>query len=230
MSKNRTSILILSICIVITIITATGIGVYYSLPDKKTIINNSVQTNLQLEKDSLFQEWIKKQNIKEVQAYQQLLNSQIKQPPSLFELTFNDHPPSKECVYSQFSLPPRSQWQNIIKPLKIIRRLQAEKIITTYQVISLYRDKTVNTCIRGAKGSKHLKNAAIDIQLAKSSIHTNEDIEKIMCGFWHQNGAALNMGLGIYGNNKYHIDAQGFRSWGKNYKSSSSPCIVAKNS
>lgn len=230
MSKNRTSILILSICIVITIITATGIGVYYSLPDKKTIINNSVQTNLQLEKVSLFQEWIKKQNIKEVQAYQQLLNSQIKQPPSLFELTFNDHPPSKECVYSQFSLSPRSQWQNIIKPLKIIRRLQAEKIITTYQVISLYRDKTANTCIRGAKGSKHLKNAAIDIQLAKSSIHTNEDIEKIMCGFWHQNGAALNMGLGIYGNNKYHIDAQGFRSWGKNYKSSSSPCIVAKNS
>jgi len=46
-----------------------------------------------------------------------------------------------------------------------------------------------------------------------------------MCQFWKKEGKNFKMGLGVYGNNRYHIDTQGYRTWGKDFKSISSPCL-----
>jgi hypothetical protein len=221
MPKNHV-ITLLSIIFISTIIV---VGIYFATLSKNPIAKTIKPLTLQQHTEQLFQQWLAKQNPRDIQDYQQLLVDQVKQPPSLFELSFNSHPPSKECIYSQFSLPPRIEWQNIIKPLKIIERLQAENLIGEYKVVSLYRDRSANSCIRGAKASKHLDNSAIDIQLIDSSALPSKNIESEMCHFWRKHGASLKMGLGIYGDNKFHIDAKGFRTWGKNYKGDSSPCL-----
>ena len=50
---------------------------------------------------------------------------------------------------------------------------------------------------------------------------------KALCQFWQTEGKKLKMGLGMYGNNRFHIDTQGYRTWGKDFKSKSSPCLNA---
>ena len=46
-----------------------------------------------------------------------------------------------------------------------------------------------------------------------------------MCQFWKVEGKHFKMGLGVYGNNRYHIDTQAYRTWGKDFKSTSSVCL-----
>ena len=172
-----------------------------------------------------FQAWLKTQPPQHVQAYQQLLARHLKHPPSLFELTYNSHPASKDCLYQPFALPPEKLWANIIPPLKLLENLNHAQVITPYHLSSTYRDPAANICIRGAKGSKHLNNTAIDFQLEDSSANNIQMVEQRLCRYWKQYGRSKQMGLGIYGRGRFHIDVQGYRTWGKDYKRVSSACL-----
>lgn len=172
-----------------------------------------------------FQAWLKTQPPQHVQAYQQLLARHLKHPPSLFELSYNSHPASKDCFYQPFALPPEKLWANIIPPLKLLENLNHAQVITPYHLSSTYRDPAANICIRGAKGSKHLNNTAIDFQLEDSSANNIQMVEQRLCRYWKQYGRSKQMGLGIYGRGRFHIDVQGYRTWGKDYKRVSSACL-----
>lgn len=172
-----------------------------------------------------FQAWLKTQPPQQVQAYQQLLNGHLNKPPSLFELTYNSHPAPKDCLYEPFALPPEKLWANIIPPLKLLEHLSNTQVITPYHVSSTYRDPAANLCIRGAKASKHLSNTAIDFQLEDSSASNMRMVEQRLCRYWKQQGRRQEMGLGIYGRGRFHIDVQGYRTWGKDYKRVSSACV-----
>lgn len=172
-----------------------------------------------------FQVWLNTQSPQRVNAYQQLLTRDLKQPPTLLELTYNSHPAPKDCLYEPFALPPETLWANIIPPLKLLEDLSSRHVITPYHVSSTYRDPAANACIRGAKASKHLSNTAIDFQLEDQSASNIKMVEKQLCSYWQQYGRKQKMGLGIYGRGRFHLDVQGYRTWGKDYKRHSSPCF-----
>lgn len=172
-----------------------------------------------------FQAWLNTQSPQRVNAYQQLLTRHLQQPPTLLELTYNSHPAPKDCLYQSFALPPEKLWENIIPPLKLLESLNRAQIITPYHLSSTYRDPAANTCIRGAKASKHLSNTAIDFQLEDQSASNIQVVEQHLCHYWQQHGRKQKMGLGIYGRGRFHLDVQGYRTWGKDYKRDSSPCL-----
>lgn len=184
------------------------------------------------EKDVLYQAfntWKSQQDPKLIQEYQEYLAQHLQHPPSLFELTFNAHIHRPECLQYRFALADKSQWKNVVKPLKLIEKLQTQGLIENYKITSIYRDKQSNECGKGASASKHLGNYAVDFQVldVRGQPYAKEDlsIQKKLCAYWKTQGYRDRLGLGTYLNHKFHVDVQGFRTWGYTYKRASSACL-----
>jgi hypothetical protein len=45
-----------------------------------------------------------------------------------------------------------------------------------------------------------------------------------LCAIHHWRGAGYDIGLGFYSGLRFHVDSKGFRKWGANGKSATSPC------
>lgn len=176
-----------------------------------------------------FETWRQQQDQKQIDAYQQYLAKHLQQPPSLFALSYNIHIKKPECMQYRFGLAPESQWKNIVKPLQLIEKLKQQRIIENYRVTSIYRSVEANKCARGAKLSKHLQNYAVDFQIldAHGQAYPAGDttIQKRLCDYWRIHGQRLNLGFGTYTQHRFHIDVQGFRTWGHTYKRDSSTCL-----
>ena len=176
-----------------------------------------------------FEQWKTQQNSQTLQKYQQFLAKELKQPPTLFELSYNKHISKAECLKYQFALAPQQQWKNLVKPLKLLEDLKQQKIIQNYRIVSVYRGQQANECSRGAKASKHLYNHAVDFQVfnekAQPYAHDDLSIQKKLCDYWRKHGKKLNLGLGTYTLHRFHIDLQGYRTWGHNYKGNTSACL-----
>jgi hypothetical protein len=83
----------------------------------------------------------------------------------------------------------------------------------------------VNPCLGGARASKHLAFAALDMEPAQPL--SRSDLIARLCPLHARRGPARAMGLGIYGGTRFHIDTSGFRRWGADYRAASSPCLAA---
>lgn len=180
-----------------------------------------------------FEQWKKTQNPEKLQQYQRYFSSHLKQAPTLYELTFNSHPLNADCAQFRFSLPPQDYWKNLLPTLELIEKLQLNGLFEHYKIVSVYRSREANDCVHGAKGSQHLKNYAVDFQTLdahKQPYADNQMIEQQLCHFWRKEGKRHALGLGIYGKQRFHIDTQGYRTWGIGYKSISSPCIIQSKS
>lgn len=176
-----------------------------------------------------FEQWKKTQNPDTLQQYQNYFSSHLKQAPTLYELTFNSHPLSADCAQFRFSLPSQDYWKNLLPTLELIEKLQLSGLFEHYKIVSVYRSKEANDCVHGAKGSKHLKNYAVDFQTLdahKQPYANTQMIEQQLCHFWRKEGKSYALGLGVYGKQRFHIDTQGYRTWGIGFKSVSSPCIT----
>ena len=93
-----------------------------------------------------------------------------------------------------------------------------------------YADKRVSEAVKKteSKYKKQLEEETKKLNMSAEEILAEKEREllvKNMCQFWKVEGKNFKMGLGVYGNNRYHIDTQGHRTWGKDYKSTSSPCL-----
>ena len=175
-----------------------------------------------------FEQWKLKQDQVLLKQYQSYFSAYVKQPPSLFELTFNAHPLKAECMDYRFNLPPKKYWKNLIQPLKLLEKLQATGYFAHYKIVSIYRSQESNDCARGVSGSRHLKNLAIDFQTLneqKQHYPDHEVMEQKLCQFWRKEGKKYRLGLGVYGKQRFHIDTHGYRTWGKDFSSKSSPCL-----
>ena len=180
-----------------------------------------------------FEAWKKTQNPEKIQQYQSYFSSHLKQAPTLYELTFNSHPLNADRAQFRFSLAPTEYWKNLLPTLQLIEKLQHSGVFEHYKIISVYRSREANHCVHRAQGSKHLKNYAVDFQtldVHKKPYIDTTMIEQRLCDFWRKEGKSYALGLGIYGKQRFHIDTQGYRTWGIGYRSVSSPCITPPQS
>ena len=136
----------------------------------------------------------------------------------------------QKCGRSPYAIPSPELWNNALPTLKIIQYLVDNQVLRDFEVTSVYRDYSLNICAGGAAGSKHVYNSAIDFRLGPEFGATTRDLLVIedtkikLCNFWHQHGATLNMGLGVYATGQIHIDTQGYRTWGPDLTRNTSIC------
>ncbi|MBP6113778.1 MAG: hypothetical protein KA474_03460 [Acinetobacter sp.] len=180
-----------------------------------------------------FEQWKLTQDPQLIAEYEKFFQSKVKQVPTLYELTLNSHPLKAECQQHRFSLPPKKLWSNLVAPLQLIEQLQGDGYFAHYKIVSVYRSREANSCVHGAKASKHLSNFAVDFQTLdehRKPYANHDEIDQKLCQFWHQQGKKHRLGLGLYSKQRFHIDTQGYRTWGIGFKSVSSPCLKAKKS
>lgn len=127
----------------------------------------------------------------------------------------------RRCKAEPFAMPPRQQWANMAKTLRYIR---AELIpaVGPVRVVSGYRAPATNDCVKGARASRHLRFAALDMEPAAAKSRTA--LISALCPLHASTGSRDAVGLGIYDGVRFHIDTAGFRRWGRDYRSASSPC------
>lgn len=135
----------------------------------------------------------------------------------------------QKCGGTEYMIPNSELWGNQVATLKVFKYLVATKVLTDFEVTSVYRDLPMNQCAGGAGSSRHLYNSAIDFRIGPP-IPQAEDYSNIentkfkLCQFWAQYGQSLNMGLGLYASGQIHIDTQGYRTWGPSHGHESSMC------
>ncbi|SEH17283.1 Peptidase M15 [Sphingopyxis sp. YR583] len=128
----------------------------------------------------------------------------------------------RRCPNAQpFAVPPRSTWPAMVPTLRYIRD-EVVPAVGPVRVVSGYRDPVANRCFKGAKASRHLHFAALD--LVPQRPLTREDLISALCPLHARNGARFAVGLGIYKITRFHIDTAGYRRWGADYRGSTSPC------
>ena len=132
-----------------------------------------------------------------------------------------------ECLSGLFAVPPREAWRNIAPALRFVRD-HVEPAIGPVRVASAYRDQRFNACVGGARASAHRAFYALDLVPADTRIGRKRLIETL-CPLHLREGRRAHIGLGIYPARRFHIDARGYRRWGGDYHSGSSPCLRRGN-
>lgn len=179
-----------------------------------------------------FNAWKAKQDPKLINTYFQFMSQYLMQKPTMSELMTNRNVMGKACESERFAIPPKAYWNNIVGSLKLLDQLNRDAYFKRYTITAIYRSPALNACVHGAKQSKHVYHYAVDFHVLdpKETNHkVRENLVKLLCQFWKTEGENFKMGLGVYGNNRYHIDTQGYRIWGKDFKSTSSPCLARSN-
>ncbi len=134
------------------------------------------------------------------------------------------------CNADAFVLPPRRMWRNIVSALRLVRE-QVVPAVGRVTVASAYRDPALNSCSRGARHSRHLGFAALDlIPLDQPDAPTSF---RKLCAAWRAAGAESLWGFGAYYDPertrhnrvaRFHVDGTGWRTWGFSYGRASSGC------
>lgn len=127
----------------------------------------------------------------------------------------------RRCKSAPFTLPPREFWPNMVATLRYVRDDLAP-VIGPVSVVSGFRSSEVNKCFKGAKASRHLRFAALDMEPVRPL--ERADLVDRLCRLHRTSGRANAVGLGIYDGVRFHIDTAGFRTWGRDYRGASSPC------
>ncbi|MHA6163536.1 D-Ala-D-Ala carboxypeptidase family metallohydrolase [Pseudomonas sichuanensis] len=124
----------------------------------------------------------------------------------------------RQCRASPFAVPPASHWPAVRSTLSLIKTLDEQGILRQFEVVSAYRDPSLNACAGGAPSSAHMRAFAVDL-LLPAWADPNP-----LCSFWQQHGQAWSMGLGRYPSGRIHIDTAGYRTWGGDGGAGSSFC------
>jgi hypothetical protein len=140
---------------------------------------------------------------------------------------------SLRCPIDAFVIPPRSLWPNIVPTLKL---LQTDIIpsVGPIRVSSAYRPPDFNKCIGGAPKSAHLSFSAFD--LVTITPKDREVLFQSLCDRWKSSAVKQKVGLGTYYSRdqptrniigRFHIDTLGKRTWGFDFRATSSFCLLA---
>ncbi len=133
----------------------------------------------------------------------------------------------KKCGAEPYAVPPRHLWRNIIPTLRLIADLKRQGVLPKDVVIrSGYRNRGLNSCVGGARKSKHLVNSGVDLWSPSylNSPWKKYEVQDHLCDFWLYQGRHYKFGLGLYKSGSIHIDTSKYRKWGSNHSSGSSPC------
>lgn len=133
------------------------------------------------------------------------------------------------CDHPAFAMPSEDLWPRIVPALRLVRD-RVEPEVGEVEVLSAFRAPAINDCVGGASASKHMAFAALD--LATLDRQSDAAFFASLCAIQQRAGADSGMGLGAYfdpadpdkSRGRFHIDGEGFRTWGFDYTSRSSPC------
>lgn len=117
----------------------------------------------------------------------------------------------QRCGSEPYEVPPVSAWPNIVAALRYIGTYVTPQI-GPVEVVSVYRNSTLNGCAGGAPTSTHLQMGAIDMVPLRPI--TREALMTRLCTIHQQSGERFWVGLGLYKGIRFHIDNRKFREWG----------------
>lgn len=219
------SLIIMTKTLLLTSMLLSGSVIPMSL-DPRSVSTLALEPSTELTLQSEFQAWKQTQKPQDLIDYQAFIKQHLQPTPSLLEMTYNRHRPKNDCEYIQFLIPPRDLWPSLKPALRLLGLLQQQGLATAYQIRSVYRDPSANTCVGGARRSRHVQHAAIDFRVLniEPTDAAHQALDQQYCRFWRKYGEQYQMGLGVYGSGRYHVDGTGYRTWGSNYKRTTSPC------
>jgi hypothetical protein len=149
----------------------------------------------------------------------------------VWQLARIDQDYAARCGADFFALPPREQWPQIVPALRLVR----DKVIPVtgrVAVASSWRSPKINACIGGASRSAHMDFKALDL-VAPAHEAGRRRLFADLCAMQRRAGPKSGMGLGAYFDpakplsnldGRFHIDANGYRTWGFDYTGKSNPC------
>ncbi len=128
----------------------------------------------------------------------------------------------RRCAAAEpFAVPPHRLWPAMVPTLRYVRD-HVVPAVGPVRIVSGYRDPIANVCFKGAKASRHLRFAALDLMPVRRL--SRDGLIARLCPLHARTGARFEVGLGIYPATRFHVDTAGHRRWGADYRASSSPC------
>jgi hypothetical protein len=127
----------------------------------------------------------------------------------------------RECNGPRFEVAPFLEWNNVAETLGFVKN-HVEPVIGDVEVMSGYRNAELNACSGGARESAHRRFFALD--LVPIEPISRDGMVRSLCAIHRFRGAEYDTGLGFYSGMRFHVDSKGFRKWGSNGKSATSPC------
>lgn len=128
----------------------------------------------------------------------------------------------RSCGAERFEVAPREKWDNIVRTLKFVEK-DVVPAVGKVQAVSGYRNERLNRCSAGAPASAHRNFFALDLVPVDRSV-SRGDLIRNVCAAHNRDGRDLDTGLGFYNGVRFHIDSNGYRRWGANGSSATSPC------
>jgi hypothetical protein len=116
----------------------------------------------------------------------------------------------KSLKVAPFVIPPKEYWPRIVPVLKFIDR-ELKPAMGEFEVMSGYRTPSYNKSAGGAKNSRHQYFEALDLQPKRSL--TRAETHALLDPIWRAKGKAYNLGLGLYGGVRFHVDTYRYRTW-----------------
>ena len=132
----------------------------------------------------------------------------------------------RQCNADRFEVAPREKWEHITLTLRFVRD-EVEPVLGPVEALSAYRNEALNRCSAGAPQSAHRHFFALDLTPVNPAVQRGAMIRQI-CAAHARDGRAYNTGLGFYNGMRFHVDSNGYRRWGANGSSATSPCGGAR--
>jgi len=129
----------------------------------------------------------------------------------------------RECSGPRFEAAPFAEWQHIATTLRFVRN-HVEPVVGPVEALSGYRNAALNRCSGGSPASAHRHFHALDLTPLRPI--ARDGMIRSLCAIHRFRGAGYDVGLGFYSGRRFHVDSRGFRKWGSDGKSATSPCIV----
>ena len=129
----------------------------------------------------------------------------------------------RACGVPPYSLAPAALWPNVVPTLRFIRA-RIVPALGPVAAVSGYRDPDLNKCSGGAPKSAHALYYALD--LTPLRFKDRDKMIALVCKLHARFGPAAHAGLGFYQGMRFHIDTNGFRRWGSDYHTATSPCVA----
>lgn len=175
-----------------------------------------------MQTESAYHRWLEANPLKATQMreYQAFLNqNNVGEIIPMRELLQGcaDNPLKPELA---FDVPPKALWPNIVPTLKWFDT-NARPLIGRVRLYHGYRNPEANKAC-GSHSPVHPANSAIDF--VPLEMHDPAKIERLMCSAFRAKGRQGKVGMGFYGVGLIHIDTRGYRSWGPDTRSATSPC------
>jgi len=111
---------------------------------------------------------------------------------------------------SKYAIPPRGMWTEMIDTLAFLK-FDLVPHIGPVKVLSGFRTPDYNNVAGGANKSRHMTFSALDLR-PTNKIDPSQ-LHGILQNQWSNHGQHYKLGLGLYHNQRFHIDTGGHRKW-----------------